>query len=104
MVFSDGSEAPFDVVMFATGFAPALTALGDQVHTDARGFALRSDRVTSADQPGLYFVGHNYDASGGLANIRRDAPMAACHVADCRATAARMRHDRMIAVRDGYAR
>ena len=33
--------------------------------------------VASADQPRLYFVGHNYDATGGLTNIRRDAPLAA---------------------------
>jgi thioredoxin reductase len=75
--FADGTDAAFDVVLFATGFAPALTALGSLVHTDDRGFAKRADRVTSADQPGLYFVGHNYDSTGGLANIRMDAPLVA---------------------------
>ena len=29
------------------------------------------------DQPRLYFVGHNYDATGGLYNISRDAELAA---------------------------
>ena len=33
---------------------------------DVRGFARRTDRVTSAEQPELLFVGHEYDASGGL--------------------------------------
>jgi hypothetical protein len=33
--------------------------------------------VTSADQPGLWFVGHNYDHTGGITNIRRDAPLVA---------------------------
>jgi hypothetical protein len=31
----------------------------------------------SVDQPDLYFVGHNYDATGGLYNIQRDARLAA---------------------------
>jgi hypothetical protein len=48
---------------------------------DERGFALRTDRVTSADQPDLYFVGHNYDATGGLFNIARDAPLVAERIA-----------------------
>ena len=48
------------------------------------GFALRRDRVTSAEHPGLWFVGHNYDSSGGLSNIRRDAPLAAAAAAALR--------------------
>ncbi len=80
--FVDGSEAPFDEVILATGFVAAIGFLGPDVHRDGRGFARRSDRVASADEPALYFVGHEYDASGGLANIRRDAPAAARQVAD----------------------
>jgi len=79
--FSDGSEADYDVVLLATGFAPALSPLGESIRTDAKGFAIRSDRVTSADQTGLYFVGHNYDSTGGLSNIRRDARLAAERIA-----------------------
>lgn len=75
--FTDGTERPFDVVILATGFAAALGPLGDTVRRDARGFAVRTDRVTSADFPALWFVGQNYDASGGLSNIRRDALLAA---------------------------
>jgi thioredoxin reductase len=78
--FSDGKtpgEESFDVVILATGFAPALAPLGQLIRLDAKGFALRHDRVTSADHDGLYFVGHNYDATGGLFNIARDAPMVA---------------------------
>lgn len=75
--FDDGSEHPFDDVILATGFRPALQPLEGVVRTDERGFAIRSDRVTSADQPRLFFVGHNYDVSGGLRNIWRDAPLAA---------------------------
>jgi putative flavoprotein involved in K+ transport len=75
--FADGAEEPFDDVILATGFTPALGFLGDLVAVDERGFARRTDRVTSADQPNLYFVGHNYDATGGLFNIARDAPIVA---------------------------
>lgn len=79
--FSDGTTERFDDVVLATGFAPALDALGDLVRRDDKGFALRRDRVTSADQPALYFVGHNYDATGGLLNIARDAPLVAARLA-----------------------
>jgi thioredoxin reductase len=80
--FSDGTSDRFDDVILATGFAPALDFLGDQVQRDGKGFARRlPDRVTSADQPGLYFVGHNYDATGGLYNIGVDARLVAERIA-----------------------
>jgi cation diffusion facilitator CzcD-associated flavoprotein CzcO len=81
MRFTDGTEDPFDDVIFATGFTAALSPLGALVRTDAKGFAVRSDRVTSADQPNLYFVGHTYDATGGLYNITKDAALAAGRIA-----------------------
>ena len=52
------------------------------VETDSCGFAARHDRVVSADQPALYFVGHNYDTRGGLRNIGEDARLAASRIAD----------------------
>lgn len=75
--FTDGAEDRFDEIVLATGFAPAIDLLGDLVRRDERGFALRGDRVLSSDQPNLAFVGHNYDSTGGLHNIYRDAPIAA---------------------------
>lgn len=75
--FADGTSEPFDEVIMATGFRAAIEWLGDLVGRDGRGFARRTDRVTSSDQAGLFFVGHEYDASGGLVNIRHDAPIAA---------------------------
>jgi indole-3-pyruvate monooxygenase len=75
--FVDGTEDAFDTVILATGFRPALAALDGLVRTDARGFALRSDRVASADHPDLFFVGHNYDATGGLQNIVVDSALVA---------------------------
>lgn len=79
--FTDGSADRFDEIILATGYRPELRFLGDAVRVDERGLALRTDRVTSADQPGLFFVGHNYDAAGGLRNIVRDAPLAADRIA-----------------------
>lgn len=79
--FTDGTEEPFDDVILATGYRAALAPLEGVVRRDARGFALRTNRVVSADHPNLYFVGHSYDALGGLANIRRDAPLVARRIA-----------------------
>jgi cation diffusion facilitator CzcD-associated flavoprotein CzcO len=84
--FMDGAEEPFDDVILATGFSAALAPLGNLVRTDAKGFAMRTDRVTSADQPHLYFVGHSYDSTGALYNIKRDSALAAERIA------ARARH------------
>jgi cation diffusion facilitator CzcD-associated flavoprotein CzcO len=80
--FAKGSEERFDAVLLATGFRAAIGFLGPLVQTDSRGFAQRRDRVISTDQPNLFFVGHNYDATGGITNIRRDAPLAAEGVRD----------------------
>ena len=79
--FADDSVEPFDDVILATGFAPALGPLGSAVRTDAKGFALRTARVVSIDEPNLYFVGHNYDATGGLYNIRVDSRLVAQRIA-----------------------
>lgn len=71
--FVDGSEEPFDRVILATGYKAAVSMLGGLVRVDECGFATRRHRVISADQPNLYFVGHNYDVRGGLRNIALDA-------------------------------
>jgi lysine/ornithine N-monooxygenase len=75
--FRDGSEQPFDDVILATGYRAALGFLEGVIRVDACGFGGRRDRVVSLDHPDLYFVGHNYDARGGLYNISIDAPRAA---------------------------
>ena len=80
MQFADGSEEPFDQIILATGYRAALAPLGQLVHVDECGFASRRDRVTSADQRGLYFVGHTYDGRGAIFNIGRDAHRAAKHI------------------------
>ncbi len=75
--FSDGEPMPVDDVILATGFRAAVQPVRDLVRLDERGFARRRDRVVSVDATGLFVVGHNYDSTGGLFNIRRDAPRAA---------------------------
>jgi NADPH-dependent 2,4-dienoyl-CoA reductase/sulfur reductase-like enzyme len=71
--FDDRTEEPFDDVILATGYRAAVSVLGPLIRTDRCGFALRRGRVESADQPKLYFVGHNYDTRGALRNIAQDA-------------------------------
>jgi cation diffusion facilitator CzcD-associated flavoprotein CzcO len=80
--FTDGTAGRFDDVILATGYRPALDFLGDLIRVDEGGHALRTDRITSADQPGLFFVGHTYDAVGGLRNIALDAPAVAARIAN----------------------
>jgi hypothetical protein len=75
--FADRTEEPFDQVILATGYTGALAPLGALIRRDPCGFAARHHHVISADQPDLYFVGHNYDARGALMNIARDARFAA---------------------------
>jgi len=89
-VFADGktpAELAFDAVILATGYSAALAPLGQLIRVDTKGFALRRDRVESADHDGLYFVGHNYDATGGLFNIARDARSVAARIAESDAIA-----------------
>lgn len=78
--FADGREEPFDAVILATGYRAAVGPLSSLIHVDECGFARRRDRVASADQPALFFVGHTYNASGAIYNIGRDARLAAAAV------------------------
>ena len=75
--FTDGTEGEYDVVILATGYRAALQPIEGLVRVDKAGFALRKDRVTSADCHDLYFVGHNYDSAGGLMNIAQDSILVA---------------------------
>lgn len=79
--FDDGRSARVDDVILATGFRAAVGPVRDAIELDERGFARRRERVVALDAPRLFVVGHNYDATGGLYNIRRDAPRAASLVA-----------------------
>jgi hypothetical protein len=71
--FDDATDESFDDVILATGYRAAVGMLGSLIRIDRCGFAMRTGRVTSADQANLFFVGHNYDIRGGLRNIAQDA-------------------------------
>jgi thioredoxin reductase len=80
--FADGRSEPFDAVILATGYRPALDFLGEQITRDERGFPMRApDGVRSADLPDLYFVGYTYSIAGTLNLIRQEAPVAARSIA-----------------------
>jgi indole-3-pyruvate monooxygenase len=74
--FVDGREEPFDSVLVATGYRPALGYLGDALTLDAAGFP-RMDGVRSLDLPNLYFVGMYNNIRGTLFNIAHEAPQVA---------------------------
>lgn len=80
--FGDGALEPFDTVILATGFRAAVGMFGSWITLDRCGFGARQHRVRSVDDPDLYFVGHNYDAAGGLRNIARDSRRVARLIAD----------------------
>lgn len=73
VVFTDGSEAPFDAVVLATGFHPALDAFLPQAAavTDERGYPLAHGQSTAL--PGLYFCGFHNVPTGLLREIGREA-------------------------------
>ena len=75
--FDEGEAMPFETVILATGYRPAIGFLGDRVGRGQCGFPERRGRVASAGQPDLYFVGHRYDSRGALYNIGHDAALAA---------------------------
>jgi hypothetical protein len=81
VTFADGSAEAYDTILLATGYRAAVAPLAGLVTLDRHGFALRTDRVASAEQPDLWFVGHNYNVTGALLNIDHDAKLAAGQVA-----------------------
>ncbi len=78
--FQDDTVMPFDAVILATGYRAAVGLVRQAIRLDDCGFARRRNRISSADQPDLHFVGHNYDIRGGLYNIRWDARLAAAGI------------------------
>jgi cation diffusion facilitator CzcD-associated flavoprotein CzcO len=80
VVFADGRQEFYQVVIFATGYRPALDYLDGLLTLDEGGRPAR-DGVRSTDQPDLYFVGMQYDIRGTLFNISNEAPLAARQIA-----------------------
>jgi cation diffusion facilitator CzcD-associated flavoprotein CzcO len=73
VVFADGGEAGFDVVVLATGYKPDLRRLLPDAGKalNGEGKPLISDRATA--EPGLYFVGALASPTGQLREIRLGA-------------------------------
>lgn len=74
--FVDGREEPFDCVLVATGYRPALNYLSGVLPLDDAGLP-RMDGVRSLDVPNLYFVGMYNNIRGTLFNIAHEAPQVA---------------------------
>jgi NADPH-dependent glutamate synthase beta subunit-like oxidoreductase len=79
--FDDGSEAPFDVIVLATGYRPALDAVARHVRFDATG-RVQLDGFAATGTTGLYLVGYRYPTlETWLQRLRREAPAAAAWIA-----------------------
>jgi cation diffusion facilitator CzcD-associated flavoprotein CzcO len=87
MVFDDGSEAAFDLVVLATGYRTGLDQILDDAkpHTDARGYPLCFG--TESATPGLYFVGYRNPLTGQLHDIAIEAERVAKDIASKRGSA-----------------
>lgn len=82
--FTDGSEAQVDAILWATGFRHAHRHLRElKLHTPAGGIEVLADSVSSAKQPGLFFVGYGASASTiGATRAGRAAALAALRMLD----------------------
>lgn len=80
MRFADGRATPFDAVILATGYRPALSYLADAVPLDADGLPRRAG-PRALDAPRLWFAGLTYDIRGTLFMVAREAPAIAAQVA-----------------------
>jgi thioredoxin reductase len=75
--FADGRVEPFDAIILATGYKPALERFLDDFTAiaDERGSPRRSGR--EAEIPGLFFVGFRSTQTGLLREISLEAPRVA---------------------------
>jgi indole-3-pyruvate monooxygenase len=80
LIFTDGSQQPFDAVILATGYHVKLNSLisGESIF-DAKGYPVESGRATTL--PGLYFCGFENSAAGLLRKIRIEAQHIAADIA-----------------------
>ncbi len=63
--FADGTNAPFDAVIMATGYRASLQPAAQLVHTDAAGRPLVDRDWRAIGQRRLYCVGYRYPATAG---------------------------------------
>ncbi len=74
LALTDGRVVPADLVVFATGYRPALDAFldGASDHVDDRGYP-RAHGVEVEGAPGLYFIGFRNPLTGQLHDIALEA-------------------------------
>ena len=79
VIFTDGRELPFDVIVMATGYRAGLEDFLEDAarYTDARGYPRWHGAPTPA--PGLFFIGFRNPITGALHDISREAPRIAGH-------------------------
>jgi len=80
IVFIDGRREPFDLIIYATGYRPALRHLDGLVTIDAASGLPPLRRFASTEVPGLYFLGLDMQRtyrSRYLRGIREDAALLA---------------------------
>jgi cation diffusion facilitator CzcD-associated flavoprotein CzcO len=63
--FTDGRAAPFDSIILATGYRPALGPVAHLVDLDERGWPLLDARCRSLRTPRLVCVGYTYPTTEG---------------------------------------
>ncbi|GAB4025139.1 flavin-containing monooxygenase [Spirosoma koreense] len=83
--FTDGRELPFDAIILATGYRPALAAmLGDDVTTkvlNERGYS-RKLWFDDKSLQGLYLLGFRTPTTGTLYDLKSDSDRIARHIAE----------------------
>jgi cation diffusion facilitator CzcD-associated flavoprotein CzcO len=80
VIFDDGSSAPFDAVIAATGFRPQLDRFLDSADDPLRARpSLPRDAVMG--EKGLYFCGFSVSPTGMLRQIGIEAQRIAAHIA-----------------------
>jgi cation diffusion facilitator CzcD-associated flavoprotein CzcO len=83
----DSSTLEVDVVIFATGYRPALGYLDVNYERDAQDWPLRqteqdAESTAIRGYSGLYLVGRYYRGLGAFYNIRHEARKAAAQIAE----------------------
>ncbi|HUO86815.1 MAG TPA: NAD(P)/FAD-dependent oxidoreductase [Thermoanaerobaculia bacterium] len=85
LVFVDGRREPFDAVLLATGYHPALDELVDGVERVTDGRGLPTACGTESALPGLWFVGFASPSTGALRTASIEARRTAAEIAGKRA-------------------
>ncbi|MBG08597.1 MAG: hypothetical protein CME68_07550 [Halobacteriovoraceae bacterium] len=73
IILENNEFKKIDTIILATGFKVNFDIFEVKIEMDNKGFAKRKDRVEDYIFSNLFYVGQNYDSTGGLVNIRKDS-------------------------------